>query len=363
MKKHIVLVVCLLVRMVRLFAAEDLSMIVGPAQLCSYALEQARRVSASAYSGIAPDSAASATLPVVDNHQIEIERLIGQLTVRPNVPNPNDEIFLDGYVSDERGYPLFEAHKTFHTKKSADGQTWVFPPGAGRLGEMKMASTIRIPVSGAQYALFYPIGSDGKSLSPLNIQVWEGYVFFPSDWAGKNAILAIYRDNQPSPDIPTSSGGWQFWKVKTGKYIPYTGGTITPSAEIARVKSYKDRLVLLITSITNGVGVTPLVEYTATTPQQAEFTFYAGEKTTSDTWNTTPQESGSFYFTGVMVRKSGETEWKAYTNIVTSHQPMPQILIDLTPGTYYVVPIWPEGKFHEIETPYYSPFLPDGGKG
>jgi hypothetical protein len=214
------------------------------------------------------------------------------------------------------GSLYFSVYKEFFLDTVKGG--YALPAGCGDI-ELSLCDNIHISeLDGAQMAIVSLLGPDGQTMSQYSLPVSNGQVNFPRQLAGENAILSVLG----------SDNTWQYWNISTGSAIQPDSFSLSLNPSIAGVYMFADENVFLELSA-NGVITNPTAELKSTSKQWLAVAFSTA--------------SGDM-FTGVWVRKAGETQWNYYS-VPDGMQYVP---VPVQEGTYWMFPTWKDGVITPI---------------
>jgi len=173
------------------------------------------------------------------------------------------------------------------------------------------------------------LSEDGKTLKKVDITVKNGKVFFKTDFAGK-AFLILW-DNQGNKFI--------YNLRNEGRRIPITRVDYKGSRSyIENLVTYNNPSIIdQQVSSRDGVGENPTLEINMDSGATVSIRARSNE--------------GAIAI-GFQVRAQGSTNWVYHAVVHPGYFPLPLIR-----GTSYVVPVWNENEFKEVE-----PFIPEDEK-
>lgn len=329
-------------------AVTDLPMLRSKDALRTYALEQSANVRAQISTSLSVGNNAYGFVPVEEATASGIADAIRGMNLSVDVANPNDPLFVWAGAYNADGDPLFTGDNRFSlvngfSSVTGEGGYYALPPDYGNV-TLTLYDNIPIKVDGAQSAIIYILGRNGKTQMQYSLNVVRNSkVYFPWRLAGTNAILAVCVGIEVKPG--QIQYGWEYWNVNSGSKFSPEHFNVTLKPTIQGIASFTDADVFVAVPTTNGIG----------------YNLTAELKVTGQRWNnvafwTTEGKS----FNGAWVRKSGASQWQYYRAFPQGQDTGAMIFgMSLSAGVYYIVPVWNDGDLIEPPDPYYPPY--DGG--
>jgi hypothetical protein len=251
-------------------------------------------------------------------------------------------------MADKNGHTMLHASKSMTLTKV--GSHWQLPQDANIFDPM-LSFELWIDVPNVSQARIVELDEDGKTKHVEYLYSGEkGYgdgFYFTSATAGlTNAIIILEFWDEKTGE--QTSRAYKIGGPGGGSMITTTEFYVTPNSGFERVfKNYTDpKLPSYVggaVPVSNGSGNNPIYEVVLTSTADVAFSAYTVEQSSSSALSDTRWAIG---FKVIAIDVSGEIYQFNTEN--GSHL----LLLKLGPGTYYVYPVWREGDFYPLQSPY-----------
>ncbi|MDE1941247.1 MAG: hypothetical protein KGI66_03965 [Patescibacteria group bacterium] len=298
-----------------------------------YALGQCANASASVGSALPSGNESYGYVPVSESTAAGISNTIAGMNLSIDVVNPKDSLYAWAAVYNADGDQLFNGYHQFWLVNGKGGYS--MPDDYGNIS-LKLYDYIPVRIANAQSAFIDILNDAGQTQAEINLNVYNGKVYFPRQLAGSNVVLAVYA-------YSSGTGNWLYWNGKDGSQINPQHFAVALKTSIQGIVSLTDTNVYVTVPTTNGIGYNLTAELKSTGKQWLGVSFVTSE---------------GKLFKGAWVLQAGDTQWTPYTLTGGAEY----FAIPVQQGVYYIVPVWDPQDLTEPADPWYPPYN-GGGKG